>query len=58
MEQAALTFQAGQIKTAMVMWRPEVSHEMNKRILGIGRDGVPDHFTREQCSMLVKPMLH
>ena len=51
--QVRVTRQAGQIKSAIAMWRPDKFQEMNKRLMGIAPDGKAKPLSKAQCLELV-----
>ena len=56
--QVRVTRQAGQIKSAIAMWRPDKFQEMNKRLMGIAADGKAKPLSKTQCLELVCPSVH
>ena len=51
--QAALTFQAGQIKTAVVANRSQRSHDLNKAMMGVHTGEGAHRISQQQCKNLV-----
>jgi hypothetical protein len=51
--QAALTFQAGQLKTAVVANRSQRSHDLNKVMMGVHTGEGPHRLSQQQCQTLV-----
>ena len=50
-----MTRQAGQIKSAIAMWRPDKFQEMNKRLMGIdAATGTAQPLSRAKCLELVR----
>ena len=49
-----LTKQAGQIKSSIAMWRPDKFQEMNKRLMGIDSEGMPQRMSKAQGLELVR----